>query len=472
MWLTEKQQQERMFSHQDTILTGIVVVFLGVAVFFVYTWYATYTDIQSKQSQLYLVSSYDTTALTQNKATKERFLNRTTLDDIIGTNADMGKEQKRYTEYFESLQSPYISMLENVYLPSLNIWKDAYTHEIDTTLIGERFLEKNPYTDLYLITKWSNFFKDIGNTAQFNEITDINIQPIQEMTDGFFKIPISLSFTAPDKRSFLLLVDKLSMTSNKDNIALINEFIYYVREWILEKKSDFIARQVYDQGAMTSGESLDKKLWYLLYTSIWWDTVLEEPIITEDIIEWAIQKSAGCKQESPEKCYYLFREKFRTIPYLAYTIADRGIDKVQSLQTFLRELPPIIRIQEFTFNEARTVWLKTAEAASYQGKISIEVFGRWIPAEDVDGVAAVLGKQCFEDQHPISSEDAIQQVTKDLAWLSEIDSLNLTKSKELSELIGLLEKIQIEYPWLSNYKKIIRLFEIYRMMDDANICEA
>jgi len=45
-------------------------------------------------------------------------------------------------------------------------------------------------------------------------------------------MPITVSFRANSKRAFLLLSDKLSMTSNKENISLINEFFYYLRNEI------------------------------------------------------------------------------------------------------------------------------------------------------------------------------------------------------------------------------------------------
>lgn len=54
---------------------------------------------------------------------------------------------------------------------------------------------------------------------------------------GFFSMPITVSFSANSKRAFLLLVDKLSMTSNKENVSLINEFFYYLRAEIKKEKA-------------------------------------------------------------------------------------------------------------------------------------------------------------------------------------------------------------------------------------------
>jgi hypothetical protein len=56
----------------------------------------------------------------------------------------------------------------------------------------------------------------------------------------YFYIPITVEFSSPNKRSFLLLVNKLSMTSNSNNIALLNEFFFYLLMNIKEKKADII----------------------------------------------------------------------------------------------------------------------------------------------------------------------------------------------------------------------------------------
>ncbi|MBR4567638.1 hypothetical protein IKO18_04400 [bacterium] len=47
----------------------------------------------------------------------------------------------------------------------------------------------------------------------------MRIGDIEEETEnGFFKIPIKVSFKSNSKRAFLLLVDKLSLTSNVNNL--------------------------------------------------------------------------------------------------------------------------------------------------------------------------------------------------------------------------------------------------------------
>jgi len=53
---------------------------------------------------------------------------------------------------------------------------------------------------------------------------------VGDMKDNgdFFSIPVNVSFVAPSKRAFVLLVDKLSISSQESNISLINEFFFHL----------------------------------------------------------------------------------------------------------------------------------------------------------------------------------------------------------------------------------------------------
>nr|MBR6100277.1 hypothetical protein [bacterium] len=48
----------------------------------------------------------------------------------------------------------------------------------------------------------------------------------------------------------------------------------------------------------------------------------EEPcrLIDEAVIDSTVKKSNVCNDESSEVCYFKFRDKYRNIPELAYTI--------------------------------------------------------------------------------------------------------------------------------------------------------
>ncbi len=99
-----------------------------------------------------------------------------------------------------------------------------------------QFLKKNPYDDIKLLQKWSDFFKSVGDNNEFNDIKNIDIGDIKENENGYFTMPVTINFIANSKRAFLLLVDKISVTSNKTNISLINEFWYYLWKEIKQDK--------------------------------------------------------------------------------------------------------------------------------------------------------------------------------------------------------------------------------------------
>lgn len=132
--------------------------------------------------------------------------------------------------------------MQYIYLPSLNVWKEKYTNQIDINLMGIRFLEKNPFNDITLLQRRGDFFKNLGDNNESNDILDMQIGDFVEDEKGFFTMPISVSFVANSKRAFLLLADKLSITSNKENISLINEFFYYLRSEVKKGKEKEIKK--------------------------------------------------------------------------------------------------------------------------------------------------------------------------------------------------------------------------------------
>ena len=48
--------------------------------------------------------------------------------------------------------------------------------------------------------------------------------------------------------------------------------------------------------------------------------------------------------------------------------------------------------------------------------------------------------------------------------------LSNEKSKDLTDLAGLFKTIQEGYESNPKYKKAVKLFELYRMLDDAGLC--
>ena len=51
-------------------------------------------------------------------------------------------------------RSVYSDFLRNLLLPSLNIWKNPYTEEVDLSLLGKKYLDNNPYQDVTLLQQW------------------------------------------------------------------------------------------------------------------------------------------------------------------------------------------------------------------------------------------------------------------------------------------------------------------------------
>ena len=62
----------------------------------------------------------------------------------------------------------------------------------------------------------------------------------------------------------------------------------------------------------------------------------------------------------------------------------------------------------------------------------------------------------------------MKKILLDIWDIVKVDTKN---TSNLRELKGIIENIEREYNNLSNNQKIIKLFEIYRMMNDNNLCQ-
>lgn len=193
--------------------------------------------LNKKSNTLTELSRYNIQALKASTFTKDAVQNAADIKDVIMMQQEALAEKDSSIEYFAKLQTPYQYFLQYILFPSMNIWKDRYSDVIDTSIIGQAYLQKNPYMDNNLISHWTDFFRDIGRNTQYNEINDINIGKLKENENGSFTLPISVSFSSTNKRSFLMLVDKLSITSNRGNISLINELMYNIWEQIKQDRA-------------------------------------------------------------------------------------------------------------------------------------------------------------------------------------------------------------------------------------------
>jgi len=55
--------------------------------------------------------------------------------------------------------------------------------------------------------------------------------------------------------------------------------------------------------------------------------------------------------------------------------------------------------------------------------------------------------------------------------LSDVNKIDKSYGDNLRELKGIVDQLNTDFPTLSNYKKTIKLFELYRMLSDAGLCK-
>lgn len=497
----QQKQKEKspIQQYRENFLTSesykkLSVVFLPVMIISIvttcYIWrnvYATIQDINQKSAQLKRLENYDINFLKTNPLTRDAInsISNGTINDIINLSNEASDELTKYDQHIQKLQKPYTDFLQYAYLPSLNIRKNPYTQQINTQLIGLQFLETNPFNDIQLLQKRSDFFKYVGENDEFNEITDLKVGDIEEDASWLYSIPITVNFTSPSKRAFLLLVDKLSLTSNQSNIALLNEFFYYLWEQIKENKSDqikeIIASQVENsafRNAFLEGDTIstDKIIGYSIYQRVFKDQ--PNTLIDDAVLDKTIKQMVVCSENEPqEKCYFRFRDRLRSLSSFAYVIWSEAItNKVDKFKEFLKTLPAIISIDRFTFDKLATTMgaSVTASDKRYVGRISMRVFWRWISDTEIQEIAQTLGKSCsnqLQDAPAISVDFAIQRTEDTVRQLSNMNIVNQARIQDLLELRSILWELQTTYPGLSNYHKAIKTFELYRMMSDVGLCK-
>jgi len=451
-----------------------------------------YSEINNNSDALKLLSTYNTRANSTSLSSYSDWKDIINVDVLASVYNNLVEEVEADKLFEEQQKSYYEILLQNIYLPSLNVWKDPYTKNFDMTILWQKYLENDKFQDLYLIQYRSDFVKYVGNDSDYNNIENITIWEKVDMEDSdYFYTPISISFSSPNKRSFLLLVNKLSITSNQGNIALLNEFFFYLLNAIKEKKTKDIDNlmQRYWEVFVSSSDRwfpektklsdltkeekskyMDRVIWYDLYHWVeWWN---ETTLIDDDIIVKAIRESALCNtSDTNQKCFYDFRDKYRDIPYLAYKVGlEKQANRTDWLLSFLRDLPPAIAIKDFWFEKYSNSSFLNNEEEQYEWQFTFNAYGRNITDSELEEASSKLWELCFWDGSdkiisPESAVSRVDEVTLALWWNREY--LNVSA---LWELRILLTKIQGEYDNISNYEKMIKLFEIWRMMNDANLC--
>ncbi|MEI8007999.1 MAG: hypothetical protein WCI00_00695 [bacterium] len=72
-----------------------------------------------------------------------------------------------------------------------------------------------------------------------------------------------------------------------------------------------------------------------------------------------------------------------------------GTNGAENLKNFMLQLPPIFSIKNFEFDKTKSPTISDATNNTYQGKITIVVYGRSASAQEVTQIAQVLGNKCL-----------------------------------------------------------------------------
>ena len=490
-----RQTKTFHLTRRDAIVS--VVVSLVVLWWTVYYWkivFDEYTDLNNRSDELRKLSTYNIIPNDKLSSYTE-WSNLWTINWVIEVN-DKIEEELAEDEIFKQQQKNYYEvLLQNIYLPSLNVWKDPYTKNFNMSVLWQKYLEKDKFQDLYLIQYRSDFAKYVWNDADYNTIDNITIWDKVVVKDNpeYFYTPITISFSSPNKRSFLLLVNKISTTSNQNNISLLNEFFFHLLSVIMDEKSEVInqlMQKYWEEFSSSSSWDLpmslsdlteeqksiyrDRVIWYNLYHWINGDLNDEngDVLIDDNVIIKTIKESALCPKDiTDQECFYNFREKYRNLPYLAYKIwLEKQNNRTKWLLEFLQELPPALAITNFWFEKYSDSSFLNNKEEEYEWKVTFNAYGRNILDSELDEASLMLWKLCFwnTSEQKISTDLALRRINETIAsygWEREFKNIS-----PLLELQRLFESIKESYGWMNNYDKMIKLFEIWRMMNDANLC--
>ena len=471
-WLSDKLSRKingRLSTKWKSITIILIILLVLLAAGATHIILKTIFDVKNlnaRAEELNNLNNYNTSILNSNSYTKEEATNFKKINELIEYNQKIKWLDANFEQYLKDIQAPYDNFLKYLLLPSLNIWKDPFMWNIDYNVIGTKYLEKNPYNDIDLIDKWSNFIKDVWNNNEYNEIDNIEIWEIVEEWENFY-IPINVSYISPTNRVLLLLIEKLSITSNQKNISLINELIYNIWEILKTDNSSEIAAI---QG-LYSWFSQDKAIWFSLYQWVQWETWTV--LINDEIIDKAIKKIALCWDESKEYCYYKFRNKYRDLPRLAYSIWLEStwtweISQTEQLRKFLHDLPQVMKIIKFSYDWQETKDMVNYTKKQYKWTINFRIYWDWLANNEVVEIQKLLWDKCLWTD--LTPEAALSQIKGKLTNIWNDTNIDSYSTLMLMELETLIWNISNTFESLSNYKKVVKTFEIYRMLNEWNIC--
>ena len=197
-------------------------------------------------------------------------------------------------------------------------------------------------------------------------------------------------------------------------------------------------------------------------------------LIDEEVVDETIKQSIVCGMtESSDICYFRFRDKYRTIPGLAYGIGlESLVNKPLSLKRFFASIPPLIAIESFTFDKAKAQGVSLANNNEYLGNVNFNIYGRGISAEDTEQISRLLTESCFGEKssQALDASWALAVLQKSLDQMSQVWQADVERMANLLELKDTLLQEGASYDSLSPYNKMIKKFEFYRMLKNIGLC--
>lgn len=470
---------------RDVYIKALVALGISAVIAIALIGFAFYqnTQLNARLSQLNNLENYDLQAFRSDALVVNDAIELRTLDQMVDYYDEALALKNKVQGELDFKRSVYSDFLRNLLLPSLNIWKNPYTQKIDLTLFGKKYLDNNPYQDVALLEQRGNVIRESGQNIGVNDVVNMQIGDIKEEESGHFYIPISIDFKSDSKRAFLLLVDKLSQTSNINNIGLFNDFTFHLFEVIREQKASQL-ESLAQKYQLPAGTGLDERIKnnkiiaQHLYEFITTGDQFSSPLLDAKLMDQVIKHSASCtSSESQESCYFRFRDKYRSLPSLAYTIGQRsGVDKVALLKDFYKNIPPLIAIESFTFDKAEDVGLTLADQGAYVGNVAFKIYGRGISAEDSAQITKLLSHECFGSgtSQELSLETALQTINTQLSLISNTTEVSDARVSRIANLIELKEDFEEDaktYSTLTPFAQLVKKFEVLRAMNNLSLCQ-
>ena len=133
------------------------------------------------------------------------------------------------------------------------------------------------------------------------------------------------------------------------------------------------------------------------------------------MLDETIRRSAWCETSLDAICYFNFRDKYRSLPYIAYVMWKAEIpfkDKKDFLRLFLKSMPPLINIKKFVFNKnMSSINLTNSQLSnSYTVQVQFDVYGRLITKEEIQEIEKVLWENCLWKWKSIDFDVALKVV--------------------------------------------------------------